>query len=472
MSFFDVIIKLNNNICNYNLCKSVFNIKTILDRVDLRDRMSPLDSYEFLGSIANSLAILIEYDIPNYQVSRLFQYYIERLDSDDYIIENAIDKLMKYGFCSNTDYPYHQELINENPPQQIYDKASLNKYNFDIIMISKDLNSLLLSLVNNEPFIICIHIYEPLENIQTSIKLPEPNSTSLGAISVVVCGYNMNKQIFIIRFLNKYIEIPFTYLIKEGLSSNAYIFVIRSFDIIIENKQLSNMDDSSMDNDDIFPDTIDLRSNFMEIYDQGKIGSCSANALCSIFEYDATHFKGSRLFLYYNERLIINKTNEDSGAYLIDGINSLKTYGICEEKYWKYDIDNIYIVPSQEAYINAKNNYLIDALSISNHLNEIKKWLHRNEPIAIAIAIYSNFMEEGRNNGNIGMPKPNDTYLGGHAVIICGYIESKKLFILRNSWGNYWGDKGYFYLPYDYIIGNKGLCGDLWIITKSRINPI
>jgi hypothetical protein len=170
---------------------------------------------------------------------------------------------------------------------------------------------------------------------------------------------------------------------------------------------------------------------------------------------------------------MINKTNEDSGAYLVDGINSLKKYGICEERYWKYDISNIYICPSEEAYINGKNNYLIDALKISNDLNEIKKWLSRDEPIAIAIGIYSSFMIDGRNGGNIGMPKKDDIYLGGHAVILCGYIEKDSKFILRNSWGNYWGDKGYFYLPYEYIIGDKNLCGnDLWIITKSKINQI
>jgi len=268
MSFFDVIIKSNNNFSS----KSIFNINTILENVDLRNKMSPLDSYEFLGSIANSLAILIEYDIPNYQVSRLFQYYIERLDIDDYVLENAINKLINYGFCSINDYPYQQHLINEKPPQEIYDKASLNKYKFDIIKISKDLNSLLLSINNNEPFIICIHIYEPIEKIGTSLKLPQPNTQSLGAIAVIVCGYDMNKQIFIIRFLNKYIDIPFTYLIKEGLSSNAYIFVIRSFDIKIEYKQIST-DVIYNENNDIYPDIIDLRDKFMEIYDQGKIGS-------------------------------------------------------------------------------------------------------------------------------------------------------------------------------------------------------
>ena len=93
----------------------------------------------------------------------------------------------------------------------------------------------------------------------------------------------------------------------------------------------------------------------------------------------------------------------------------------------------------------------------------LRSWLIKKEPIAIGIAIYSNFMNS--KTGMIGIPKQTDDFMGGHAVIICGFDDKNKRFILRNSWGVYWGDKGYFYLPYDYI-SNKELCGDLWIITR------
>jgi C1A family cysteine protease len=69
-----------------------------------------------------------------------------------------------------------------------------------------------------------------------------------------------------------------------------------------------------------------------------------------------------------------------------------------------------------------------------------------------------------KTTGKIGMPSINDTLIGGHAVIICGYDDNTMELILRNSWGTYWGDNGYFYLPYEYL----KYCGDLWIITKSK----
>ena len=71
-----------------------------------------------------------------------------------------------------------------------------------------------------------------------------------------------------------------------------------------------------------------------------------------------------------------------------------------------------------------------------------------------------------KTTGKIGMPMINDKLIGGHAVIICGYDDNTNELILRNSWGTYWGDNGYFYLPYEYL----KYCGDLWIITKSKFN--
>ena len=465
MSFYDVIINNDNNNDNDNIFeKEIFTINSLdnIINIDLRNKMPPIDNYELLGSTANSIAILIEYDIPNYKCSRIFLYYNERLNTDNYNINSSIKSLLEYGFCSSENYPYNSELINDEPLEEIYKNAKEKLNKFSIIKIKKDLNSLLLALVNNEPFITTVAIFESFELSNKKIKIPKSNEKQLGGITIVVCGFDISKQIFIIQLMNNYYELPFLYLFKENYSSNCYIFILRNFINFIPityNKieELEKIEELKS------IDYLDLRSKFTEVYDQGKIGSCTANALCSIFEYDTINFKGSRLFLYYNERIYINSTDKDSGAYLEDGIKSLKTYGLCEEKYWSYIIENVYKEPPIDAYINGRKNYLIDAFNINNNINEIKRWLLRNEPIAISIAIYSNFTNN--KSGIINLPTENEEMIGGHATIICGFDDKNKRFIMRNSWGSYWGDKGYFYLPYDYITDNN-LCGDLWVITR------
>jgi hypothetical protein len=458
MSFFDVEIDNSYDI-SHLLSKTSFQINySQINNLDLTSLFPPLDNYELLGSTANAIACLIEYDI-NERISRMFLYYIERLNTNTYNLYNSIDNFLKFGYCLYDDYRYNLDLINEEPSIEIYKKAEENKYKFDVIKIKKDLNSLILSLINNEPFIVSIEIFESFNISSLSIPFPLPNEKKIGAITIVVCGFKNEKQIFIIRFLNKYYELPYTYLIKDGYSSCCFIFIHRFLNIKINIPIEIPPIIQKIDN----LNKVDLRNKFPPAYDQGKIGSCSAFALCSIFDYDTTNFKGSQLFLYYNERELINETNVDNGAYLSDGIYSLKYNGICDEKYWKYEISNIFIKPSKEAYDKAKENYLIEAYNIKNDLSIIKKWLDNNEPIAIAISIYSNFMaSKSKNTGKIGMPSINDKLIGGHAVIICGYDDNLRELILRNSWGTYWGDNGYFYLPYEYL----KYCGDLWIITK------
>jgi len=471
MSFFDVVIDNTIDI-SFLLSKTTFNIDVLpkdLYKFDLKDKMPSIHNFELLGSTANALATLIEYDINNYRCSRMFIYYNERINTNTYNLYNSIKSLLEYGFCSYSDYKYNSSLLNTKPNDNIYNIAIDNKYKFDFIKIKKDLNSLFLSLINNEPFIVSINIYESFNINDLKINIPANNEKHLGAISIIVCGFDIHKQVFIIYYLTNYYELPFFYLLNDNYSSDCFIFILRNFNINFNNNLNINNDNLLIvNNNDNDNKIVDLRNNFSEVYEQGKIGSCSACALCSIFEYDSTNnFKGSRLFLYYNERLIINETNKDEGAFIKDGIKSLELYGLCNENDWKYIIENVYTKPDDNAYLNAKQNYLINAINITNDIQIIKDWLNKNEPIAVGIAIYSNFMNyNSAKTGLISLPSNNDKLLGGHAVVICGYDDYKQLFILRNSWGKYWGDNGYFYLPYDYI-KNNNLCFELWLITKS-----
>jgi C1A family cysteine protease len=215
----------------------------------------------------------------------------------------------------------------------------------------------------------------------------------------------------------------------------------------------------------ILPPLVDLRKKFSPVYNQGNLGSCTANALCAAYEYLTPNFAGSRLFLYYNERAIENSVSQDTGALIIDGIKSLKTNGLCSEKEWPYIINKFSIKPPLSCYNSALSHKVISAHNILPTINSMKSELANGIPFIVGILVYSSF--ESKNStitGRIQMPGKHDYILGGHAILICGYNSS--YWIFRNSWGSLWGDKGYGYLPLNYLI-TPSLCSDIWCITKD-----
>lgn len=219
--------------------------------------------------------------------------------------------------------------------------------------------------------------------------------------------------------------------------------------------------------DGIFPKVVDLRNKMPAIYDQGNLGSCTANALCCLIGYNNPAIKGSRLFVYYNERVLENDVKHDSGATLDNGINCLKKYGVCQETDWPYDIAKFAICPPKKCYTNALQHIAINATNVNNDIISIKNSLFHGYPLVVGIMVYNSFESSiVAKTGNVPMPLPKDSFLGGHAVVCVGYDDNKKVWIMRNSWGPLWGLKGYFYLPYEYLTSN--LASDLWNITKVK----
>jgi len=419
-----------------------------------------------------ALSTLIEHDIPNYKCSRLYLYYNERqLNNSSNLIQLGINNIKYFGICSEDDWPYDINNINIKPQFECY-KKSINNYSINFYNIKNDLSSMKKSIDNNEPFMVSINIYNN-DFTNNIIKLPKRNDKILNTICIIVYGYDDRIQCFLIKTCStekkEKLYLPYRYLLKNEYCSDLWILVARYYNINIEKIKEPNIIDKSHINTDNIS-LIDLRNKFGPIYDQGRLNSCSANAICSIFNYDIPDFYGSRLFLYYNERLLNNNVLEDTGAYLSDGIESLKIYGLCSENDWKYDISKYNIKPPDYCYEKSLKYYLTEAFNIDNNLNNIKACLINNEPIVLGIAIYESFETISvSKTGIIPMPDPNERFLGGHAIIICGFDDNKKIFIARNSWGIYWGDKGYFYIPYDYIL-NPYLTTDLWIITKNKKN--
>ena len=218
---------------------------------------------------------------------------------------------------------------------------------------------------------------------------------------------------------------------------------------------------------------VDLRPKMPPVYDQGKLGSCTANALAGAVEYDSMcqgqgAWVPSRLFIYYNERSLEGTILSDAGAQIRDGIKTLAKQGVCHESLWPYDIYKFEYMPSKQAYSDAVKYVALKYARVTQTLSNMKKCLNSGIPIVLGISVYSSFESaEVAKTGMVPMPSPSESMLGGHAVLCVGYDDSIKRFIMRNSWGFSWGDKGYFYIPYDYLL-NPDLCADMWAINLIK----
>jgi len=212
------------------------------------------------------------------------------------------------------------------------------------------------------------------------------------------------------------------------------------------------------------PVYVDLRPRMPQVYDQGRLGSCTANAICAAIGFDLPGFVASRLFVYYNERLMKGTTNSDAGALIRDGVKSLSTWGICSEEIWPYDVNRFAVKPPESCYQAALAHHNPKAVNIKNTLADMKGCLNSGFPFVVGILIYSSFeTNKVAATGFVSMPGTKERLLGGHAVLVCGYNDNRQVWIVRNSWGTRWGDRGYFYLPYNYLL-NPTLASDLWSI--------
>jgi len=217
---------------------------------------------------------------------------------------------------------------------------------------------------------------------------------------------------------------------------------------------------------------VDLRSKLKVMYDQGNLGSCTANALCYAYVFNAPNYSPSRLFLYYNERMLDNDISIDAGSTLSQGINALKKYGVCPETLWSYDISKFANKPTTTAYSQGLLNQVIQASRVAQTLASLKGCLASGFPFVVGILVYTSFESNIANTtGYVPMPNTRtEQLLGGHAVTCIGYNDAKQVFIMQNSWGTRWGDKGYFYLPYAFLTSTT-LAGDIWKITQVETPP-
>jgi C1A family cysteine protease len=219
------------------------------------------------------------------------------------------------------------------------------------------------------------------------------------------------------------------------------------------------------------PTRVDLREKCPSVYDQGRLGSCTANAIACAIQYDEmkqsleSQETPSRLFIYYNERDMEENVDRDSGASLRDGMKSINRVGYCRESDWPYIIDEFKTTPPTSCYDYASHHKSISYRTVSQTESDIKAVLNMGFPIVFGISVYESFeSDEVTKTGIVPMPGDNESVLGGHAITLVGYDDDKKLFTFRNSWGESWGDKGYGYIPYEYVC-DENLADDFWVLT-------
>jgi len=218
------------------------------------------------------------------------------------------------------------------------------------------------------------------------------------------------------------------------------------------------------------PEKIDLRPHCPPVFDQGQLGSCTANAIGNAYRFDllkqrgAPAFVPSRLFLYYNERAIEGTVKTDSGAMLRDGIKTLAKQGVCSEQTWPYESDRYADKPPASAYREGLRHQALSYQRLTQDSMQMKGCIASGFPFVFGFSVYESFESAAvARTGQVPMPGSGERLIGGHAVLAVGFDDRRQQFIVMNSWSTAWGDTGYFQMPYAYLASPQ-LAGDLWTV--------
>ncbi len=222
------------------------------------------------------------------------------------------------------------------------------------------------------------------------------------------------------------------------------------------------------------PSKVDLRPKCPPVYDQGQLGSCTANAIAGAIQFDEMKEQlkqtptPSRLFIYYNERVLEHTVKSDAGAQLRDGIKTVHKQGVCSEADWPYDITKFEEAPPNPCYQKAVDHKVVLYQKLVQNLNQMRGCLASGYPFVFGFTVYDSFESpEVARTGKVHMPAAGEQVLGGHAVAAVGYDDAQQCFIVRNSWADTWGVKGYCLMPYAYLT-QPDLSSDFWTIRTVK----
>ena len=223
-------------------------------------------------------------------------------------------------------------------------------------------------------------------------------------------------------------------------------------------------------------DNVNLSGNFTPIKKQGSIGSCSPHAIVAIYEYILKKNKKvdcdlSERFVYYNVRRDKGGLDKDDGSTLYDVIKSMENEGVCLESLCPYDTELYNVEPTGEAYEDGRQRLIMKAMNIpigdspEKNIEALRSALSEGYPVAIGIRLFDSFAST---KGFVLLPTEDEIAAEEkhyHAMVVCGYDDKQKYFLVRNSWGTKFGKDGYCYIPYTYL-GDNRLTNGAYIVTE------
>ena len=224
---------------------------------------------------------------------------------------------------------------------------------------------------------------------------------------------------------------------------------------------------------------VDLREDVIHVFEQGELGSCTANVVCAAYELlvqkqaselNHTHyyFEASRLFVYYNARSVTSTTGTDTGATMRNALRSIHRWGVCTEALWPYKAEEYAQKPPLACYIDAEGNKLTNFDRLTQDQHQLRACLKEGFPFAFGFEVYDSFELEMEEDGKMPLPSDEEILDGAseiHAVLCVGYNDNTQCFTVLNSWGSDFGDGGYFYMPYHYILDAERAF-DFWKISE------
>jgi C1A family cysteine protease len=239
----------------------------------------------------------------------------------------------------------------------------------------------------------------------------------------------------------------------------------------------------------VLPPVVDLRSWMLPVQDQGPLGSCTAHAASGLIEYYdrrafGRHVYRSRSFLYKTTRNLLHWTG-DTGASLRMTLGALALFGAPPEEYCAYDIADYDSEPGAFCYAFGANfqtvqYYRLDPPGTTRDvlLNRLKTSIASGLPSIFGFTVY-NSIAQAAATGPVPLPVGGEAVEGGQAVLAAGYDDGKLIrngniggaatkgaLLFRNSWGRGWGEDGYGWLPYAYVL--RGLAVDWWCLIKQE----